>query len=52
MWDTLSFNMKVSILAGETLIDGFILCESNEFVSMVKSGKSKEELLDFVNSNW
>lgn len=52
MWDTLTFNMKVSILAEETWIDGFTLCESDEFVSMVKSGKSKAELLDFVNSNW
>lgn len=52
MWENLSFNEKVSILAGETWIDGFTLCENAEFVLMVKSGKSKEELLDFINSNW
>ena len=40
MWDTLTFNMKVSILAEETWIDGFTLCESDEFASMVKWGNS------------
>ena len=51
-WETLSMNMKMSILAGETLIDGHLLAENDELVAMMKRGESQDACLYFINGNY
>jgi hypothetical protein len=52
MWEKLTVRQKLSILAGETLVEAGLLLEEPELVLMLKNNSTKQECLDFINDHW
>lgn len=51
-WNELCYRAKLLILEGESTVMVELLLENDDFVAMLKQGKSKQECLDFINENW
>ena len=49
---TLSPNMILSMVEGETMVPATMLIENPEFVQLIKSANELEELTDWVNENF
>jgi len=52
MWDTLNNATKLSILAGETMIEPSVMLECDSFRKLFNDGASKEACLAFLNENF
>ena len=52
MWNKMSFQTKLNILAGETDVSFDFLCENANLVKMIRSGADKEDCLKFINENF
>ncbi len=52
MWETLSLQLKVGILEGESLVEYGLLMESEDLLHLIRCGTSKEDCLDWINKNF
>lgn len=51
-WDTLGHQTKMRILEAESTVMMGLLIDDEELISMVKSGRSKQDCLDHINENF
>ncbi len=49
---TLNLRVILSMVAGETTVDEYLLMENAEFLTAVRKANKIEELYDFVNENY
>jgi hypothetical protein len=52
VWNKLHFTTKLMVLEGETLIGFSLLAENPLLIQMIKSEKSKQECIQFINENF
>lgn len=51
-WAKMPLSAKISLVAGQYLIDSALLLENPEFVTMLKSGATYQKLCDWVENNF
>lgn len=52
MWDELSNNTKLNILAGESTVEISLLGGDRGLRQMIQRGASLDECLAYINENW
>lgn len=52
MWDQLSLNNKLRVLAGESTVMVELLAEDEGLLNLLRDGASKEEALTHINENF
>jgi hypothetical protein len=52
MWDRLTINAKLNMLSGESMVEIGLLAESDDLITLLRSGASYQHCLEWVAENF